>query len=245
MIGANSFSEQNKVDSVAIIMDGNGRWAQRRGLPRVEGHKAGAKTISSVINIFREYGVHHLTLYAFSTENWKRPRAEVDAIMSLVYMYIDKVVIPEIKRTGDLCVKFIGDKSVLSDDLREKCLEAEGLASDRPFVVNVALNYGGRDEIVYAANRAIADGHLSLSEEIMSKYMYTSNSPDPDMIIRTGGDFRISNFLLWQCAYSEFIIVDTMWPDFGRADIDRCMAEFYSRHRRFGGLDPMDSGSGV
>lgn len=239
-ISANS---GKKVDSVAIIMDGNGRWATRRGLLRTEGHKAGAKAAVEAIKLFREYGVHHITLYAFSTENWKRPKEEVDALMELIYYYIDEVVLGAIAENHDLCIKFIGDKSALSPKLREKCIEAEELAKDRPFVCNVALNYGGRDEIVHAANRAIADGHTVLSEDILSKYMYTASSPDPDMIIRTGGDLRISNFLLWQGAYSEFIVLDTLWPDFGRSDIERCMAEFTSRHRRFGGLDPEDTES--
>jgi undecaprenyl diphosphate synthase len=181
-----------------------------------------------------------LTLYAFSTENWKRPKEEVDALMELIYHYIDEVVIKAIVREGDICVRFIGDKSALSEELRNKCIEAEELAKDRPFVCNIALNYGGRDEIVHAVNSAIHDGYTELSEEILSRYMYSS-SPDPDLVIRTGGDFRISNFLLWQIAYSEFIILDTLWPDFGRSDIDRCMAEFGKRKRRFGGLDPEES----
>ena len=231
----------NKIDSVAIIMDGNGRWATKRGLPRTEGHKAGAKAAGEVVKLFREYGVHHLTLYAFSTENWKRPREEVDALMELIYHYIDEVVIKAIVKEGDICVKFIGDKSALSEELRNKCIEAEELAKDKPFVCNIALNYGGRDEIVHAVNSAIADGHSEISEEILSKYLYTSSSPDPDLLIRTGGDFRISNFLLWQIAYSEFVILDTLWPDFGRSDIDRCMAEFGKRKRRFGGLDPEET----
>ena len=234
---------ENKLDSVAIIMDGNGRWAKRRGLPRTEGHKAGAKAVANVIKMFREYGVHHITLYAFSTENWKRPSNEVEALMSLIYHYVDRVVIPEIKKNDQLCVRFIGDKSRLSEKLRKKCIEAEELAKGRPFVCNVALNYGGRDEILHAVNSALSDGHTEITEELLSKYMYTSGSPDPDLVIRTGGDFRISNFLLWQSAYSEFIITDTMWPDFGRADIEKCMAEFYSRRRRFGGLDPEDTES--
>ncbi len=221
-------------------MDGNGRWARKRGLPRTEGHIAGARVVSDVIKLFREYGVHHLTLYAFSTENWKRPREEVDAIMELIYRYIDLKVIPAIKEQGDLCIKFIGDRSALPEKLRAKCTEAESLAKNRPFVCNVALNYGGRDEIVMAANRAIADGYTELTEELLSQYMYTCDSPDPDMIIRTGGDLRISNFLLWQGAYSEFIVTNTLWPDFGRSDVERCIAEFNSRHRRFGGLDPED-----
>jgi undecaprenyl diphosphate synthase len=149
-------------------------------------------------------------------------------------------VLDAIKREGDICVRFIGDKSALPEKLRNKCIEAEELANDRPYVCNVALNYGGRDEIVHAANLAIADGHKELTEDILSKYMYTSGSPDPDIVIRTGGDFRISNFLLWQSAYSEFIVLDTLWPDFGRADVERCITDYNSRSRRFGGLDPED-----
>ncbi len=239
----NSHEKDNKINSVAIIMDGNGRWATKRGLPRTEGHRAGAKAAAKVPRLFREYGVHHLTLYAFSTENWKRPREEVDALMELIYHYIDSVVIPAIKKDGDLSIKFIGDKSALSDELRSKCIEAENLAKDRPFVLNIALNYGGRAEIVNAVNSAISDGHKSVSEDILSKYMYTSASPDPDMIIRTGGDLRISNFLLWQSAYSEIIVIDTLWPDFGKSDVEKCIAEFRSRKRRFGGLNPEDTES--
>ncbi len=239
-----SEEKMNKVDSVAIIMDGNGRWAKKRGLPRTEGHKAGAKATAGVIKLFREYDVHHLTLYAFSTENWKRPKEEVDALMDLIYYYVDSVVIPAIKKENDLCIRFIGDKSALSEKLRNKCIEAEELAKNRPYVCNVALNYGGRDDIVHAVNSAIADGYTEVNEEMLSRYMYTYGSPDPDMIIRTGGDCRISNFLLWQSAYSEIIVIDTLWPDFGRADIDRCLEEYNRRTRRFGGLDPEDQKEG-
>ena len=239
-----SEEKMNKVDSVAIIMDGNGRWAKKRGLPRTEGHKAGAKATAGVIKLFREYDVHHLTLYAFSTENWTRPKEEVDALMGLIYYYVDSVVIPAIKKENDLCIRFIGDKSALSEKLRNKCIEAEELAKNRPYVCNVALNYGGRDDIVHAVNSAIADGYTEVNEEILSRYMYTYGSPDPDIIIRTGGDCRISNFLLWQSAYSEIIVIDTLWPDFGRADIDRCLEEFNRRTRRFGGLNPEDQKEG-
>ena len=225
-----------KVDSVAIIMDGNGRWAKRRGLSRTEGHKAGAKAVSDVIKAFREYGVHHITLYAFSTENWKRPKAEVDALMDLIYTYVDRVVIPEIKKNGELCVRFIGDKSALSEELRNKCIEAEELSKDKPYVCNVALNYGGRDEIVHAVRSALADGHRDINEEILSEYMYTSHSPDPDMVIRTGGDFRISNFLLWQAAYAELYFTDVLWPDFGPEELDKAIEDFYTRKRRYGGV---------
>lgn len=229
------------INSVAIIMDGNGRWAKMRGLPRTEGHKAGAKALLGILKIFREYNIHHLTVYAFSTENWKRPQEEVDAIMDLLYQYIDEYMLDFIKREGDICVHFIGDKSRLSEKLRDKCIEAENLAKDRPYVCNIALNYGGRDEIIYAVNRAIADGHAELTPEILSGYMYTAASPDPDVIIRTGNESRISNFLLWQGAYSEFIVLDTLWPDFGRSEIEECFRIFNSRKRRFGGLDAEDN----
>ncbi len=229
-----------RLDSVAIIMDGNGRWAKRRGLPRSAGHVAGAKIIQGVLQYFREIGVHHVTLYAFSTENWKRPKEEVDGLMDLIYKYLDTVVIDKIKTDKDFSMKFLGDKSVLSEKLRNKCIEIENMAKDRAFVCNLALNYGGRDEIVHAANAVIADGHEVITEELLTKYMYTYPSSDPDLVIRTGGDFRVSNFLLWQSAYSEYVILDTLWPDFGRAEIDKCVKEFYSRNRRFGGLDPED-----
>ena len=242
MIKDNAGSSQNGggLNSVAIIMDGNGRWATKRGLSRTEGHKAGALAVKKALKLFRDRGVHHLTLYAFSTENWKRPREEVDALMELIYSYIDGVVIDAINKDDSLCIRFIGDKSALPEKLRDKCIEAENMAAGREFVCNVALNYGGRDEIVNAVNSAIADGHTRVDESILSSYMYTCASPDPDLIIRTGGDFRISNFLLWQCAYSEIIILDTLWPDFGECDVEKCITEFNSRHRRFGGLDPED-----
>lgn len=243
MSNLNKDSKGKRPDSVAIIMDGNGRWAKMRGLSRSEGHKAGAKAIAEVLKAFREYGVHHLTLYAFSTENWKRPKEEVDALMELIYTYVDGVVIKTLRKEKELCVRFIGDKSALPEKLRLKCIEAEEISKEGSFVCNVALNYGGRDEIVRAAELAFADGHSRLSEDILSRYMYTSGSPDPDLVIRTGGDFRISNFLLWQSAYSEFIILDTLWPDFGRSDIEKCIKEYYSRSRRFGGLDPIDAES--
>ena len=234
------FVTDDRLDSVAIITDGNGRWARRRGLPRSAGHVEGAKKIQPALEIFKKIGIHYVTFYAFSTENWKRPKEEVDTIMKLVYKYVDEVVIEKIKTDKDFSVKFIGDLSVLSDELRNKCLEAENMAKDRPFVCSVALNYGGRDEIVNAANSAIKDGHTELNEEILSKYMYTGSTPDPDLVIRTGGNFRISNFLLWQSAYSEYVIFDTLWPDFGEKEIMKAVRDFYSRKRRFGGLDKED-----
>ena len=226
-----------RIDSVAIITDGNGRWATKRGLKRSAGHIEGAKRIQPVLEFFRELGIHYVTMYAFSTENWKRPKEEVDTIMELVYKYVDEVVIEKIKTDKDFSVRFIGDLSPLPEKLRAKCLEAENMAKDRPFVCSVALNYGGRAEIVHAANEAHKAGHEVLTEEILSSYMYTSPTPDPDLVIRTGGDFRISNFLLWQSAYSEYIVLDKFWPDINERDIDKCVEEFYSRSRRFGGLE--------
>ena len=222
--------------SVAIIMDGNGRWAKRRLLPRTAGHVAGAKNVRPVLNILKEYGVKHITLYAFSTENWRRPKEEVDAIMELLYKYLDEITVDLTKPGSDFEVHFLGDKSALPEKLRDKCCEVEAIAHGRPCVCNIALNYGGRDEIVHAANRAIADGHTTLTEDIISKYTYTSHSPDPDLVIRTGGDFRVSNFLLWQIAYSEFYITETFWPDFKRDDIRAAFDSYASRQRRFGGL---------
>lgn len=231
---------RGRIDSVAIITDGNGRWATRRGLARSAGHVEGAKRIQPVLEYFRELGIHYVTMYAFSTENWKRPKEEVDTIMKLVYKYVDEVVIEKIKTDKDFSVRFIGDLSVLSDELREKCLEAENMAKDRPFVCSVALNYGGRDEIVHAANEAIKAGETNLTESTLAKHLYTAGTPDPDLIIRTGGDLRISNFLLWQSAYSEIVVLDTLWPDFGKKEVVYALSEFLKRKRRFGGLNKED-----
>ena len=227
---------RGRVDSVAIICDGNGRWATRRGLKRSAGHIEGAKRIQPVLEFFRELGIHYVTLYAFSTENWKRPKEEVDTIMKLVYKYVDEVVIEKIKTDKDFSIRFIGDLSVLSDELREKCLEAENMAKDRAFVCSVALNYGGRAEIARAATLAAEEG-LPVTEESLSRKLYTAGTPDPDLVIRTGGDLRISNFLLWQSAYSEIVVLDTLWPDFDKRAILKALSEFLGRKRRFGGLD--------
>ena len=227
-------------DSVAVIMDGNGRWAKSRGLPRSAGHVEGVKNLNRILRAFRELNIHHVTLYAFSTENWKRPADEVNTLMELAYKYLDGVIIPKMISDGSFSVRFLGDKTPLPEKLREKCIEVENMAKDKPFVCNVALNYGGRDEIVHAANLAIRDGHTTLTEDILSRYTYTYPSPDPDIVIRTGGDFRISNFLLWQSAYSEFFILDTLWPDFSKKELEEVINEFRKRNRRFGGLNPED-----
>ena len=220
-------------------MDGNGRWAKARGLARSEGHKAGAKVIEEVIKTLNAIGVHHVTLYAFSTENWKRPKEEVDGIMNLIYGYLERV--GQIGKEYRTSVRFIGDKSMLPEKLRKKCIEIENMSSSRENIINVALNYGGRDEIVRAVNEAIKEGCNPVTEADISRHLYTSDSPDPDLIIRTGGDLRISNFMIWQSAYSELYVTETLWPDFGRAELIKAAEEFYKRKRRYGGLDPEDT----
>ena len=232
-----------RLQSIGIIMDGNGRWAKKRLLPRSAGHVAGAKIIQQILEDLREIGIHHVTLYALSTENWKRPKEEVDGLMELIYKYLDEVVIEKINTDKDFSMCLLGDKSLLSEKLRNKCIEIEQMAKDRPFVCNLALNYGGRDEIVHAVNKALAEGKTEITEEDISRNLYTSASPDPDLIIRTGGDMRLSNFLIWQSAYSELYVTDTLWPDFSRREIEAAIKEFYSRKRRFGGLDPDEDAS--
>ena len=186
-------------------------------------------------------GIHYVTLYAFSTENWSRPKEEVDGLMDLIYKYLDGVVVDKVKRDKSFGMRFLGDKSALSEKLRNKCLEIEELSGEREFVCNLALNYGGRDEIVHAVNAAIAEGCSPITEADIQRHLYTCDSPDPDLIIRTGGDLRVSNFLIWQGAYSEYYVTDTLWPDFNRDEMIRAVEEFYKRKRRFGGLDPEDA----
>lgn len=225
-----------RLNSLGIIMDGNGRWAKARFLPRSAGHIAGAKIIQSILEDLRSMGIHYVTLYAFSTENWNRPKEEVDGLMELIYKYLDEVVIDKVKKDKDFCMRFLGDKSRLSEKLRNKCIEIEKMAEGRPFVCNLALNYGGRDEIVSAVNALIKEGRTEITKEDISSRLYTAGTPDPDLIIRTGGECRVSNFLLWQGAYSELFVTDTLWPDFSRKDINEAVDDFYKRQRRFGGI---------
>ncbi len=233
-------SSENVLRAVAIIMDGNGRWAKKRGLPRTAGHAAGAGRIQPALEKFRELGVHYVTLYAFSTENWKRPKEEVDTIMELAFKNLITTVSEKIDKDPDFSVKFLGDKAALPEKLRDIATALEEKSRGRSFVLSVALNYGGRAEIVHAVNRAIADGHSELTEDLLSSYLYSYPVPDPDLVIRTGGDFRTSNFLLWQTAYAEYYVTDTLWPDFDEGEINRAVSSFYSRKRRFGGLNKED-----
>ncbi len=216
---------------IAFIMDGNGRWATKRGLPREFGHREGAKTFRKITDYCEEIGIKYVTVYAFSTENWKRPKREVDAIMKLLDEYLDG------KKSQRAAFNFIGDIGALDQKLQDKIHRLEKETEGRELLLNVALNYGSRAEIAHAVNKLIAEGKNEITEDDISSHIYTSTSPDPDLIVRTGGDIRISNFLLWQSAYSELYFTDTLWPDMTGDDVDRAIIEFYSRKRRFGGLD--------
>ena len=220
---------------VGIIMDGNGRWARRRHLPRAVGHRAGVRAIRRVMEAFNEAGVHILTLYAFSTENWQRPRGEVSSLMRLFQETLESEV-EELNAKG-VQLRIIGDRNRLDPVLRSRVEESESrTAHNRANVLNVAINYGGRSELVEAIHE-LALGGTDLSqvdEATLGAALYTSGLPDPDLIIRTAGELRVSNFLLWQGAYAELHVSDTLWPDFGPADVDAALRDFQSRRRTFG-----------
>lgn len=223
-----------KFRHIAFIMDGNGRWAKKRGMPREYGHKIGSATFKKICIYCCDIGFRAVTVYAFSTENWKRPQHEVDAIMGILDDYLE-----ELKRDYKQYhnrFKFIGDLSVLTPALREKIAYVETLNTEFDQILNIALNYGGRAEIAHAFNTLAAEGKTSVTEEDISRAVYTVESGDPDMIVRTGGDLRISNFLLWQAAYSELYFTDKLWPDLTTDDVDRIVKDFYSRKRRYGGI---------
>lgn len=226
---------------IGIIMDGNGRWAKRRGLKRSDGHRAGAKTLEDITDYCSKIGVKFLTVYAFSTENWKRDKAEVDAIMELIYEYMSNM--ENLIGGKDCRIRVIGDRSRLSDKLNAKILEVEDYTKDRTGpTLNIALNYGGRDEILRAARlaaQAVSEGKITadgIDEKYMSSLMYTGDNPEVDLIIRPSGEKRLSNFLLWQCAYSEFWFSNTCWPDFTPKHMRIAIAEYQKRNRRFGGV---------
>ena len=217
---------------IAFIMDGNGRWAQAKLLPREMGHVAGAKNFKKIALYCRSIGIEHCTVYAFSTENWNRPKNEVNAILKLLDQYLD-----EGEEHENVSYRFIGDKNGLPALLAERTAALEEKTKGRPFTLNIALNYGGRAEIVHAVNRLIAEGKESVTEEDISARMYTAGCPDPDLVVRTGKELRTSNFLMWQSAYSELYFSDKMWPDFSTEDVDQAVIDFSKRKRRFGGLD--------
>ncbi|MBE6699333.1 MAG: di-trans,poly-cis-decaprenylcistransferase [Ruminococcaceae bacterium] len=219
---------------IAFIMDGNGRWAQKRGMPRSYGHSVGAETFRRVAEYCRKIGIRYMTVYAFSTENWKRPHEEVQTIMDILTDYIDKCANNAEKE--NIHVRFIGNLSVFSQDLQDKMERIDRETVHHPFCLNIAFNYGGREELVHACTALIREGNANVTEADISANLYTANCPDPDLIVRTGGDMRISNFLLWQSAYAEYHFTDVLWPDFSERDVDAAVAAFYSRRRRFGGV---------
>ena len=225
---------------IAIIMDGNGRWAKKRGLPRTAGHKAGAEAFRRIANYCRTIGVEYLTVYAFSTENWKRSEEEVSGIMKLLGSYLKEALQDMEKNRVKFC--FFGDLTRLSPQLQKLCNEAQTKSGQYDVQVNFCLNYGGRDELVHAAKAfalEVADGMRKpeeLTEELLASYLYSADVPDPELIIRPSGELRTSNFLLWQSAYSEYVFLNVLWPDFGPADLDEAIAQYHRRNRRFGGV---------
>lgn len=225
---------------VAIIMDGNGRWAKRRGLPRTAGHAVGSENFRKIATYCKNIGMDYLTVYAFSTENWKRPADEVSAIMKLLKKYLDEAVAT--MERDKIRMKVFGNVKTLPEELRKLVAKTDEISERyEGFQANICLNYGGRDEIITAAKRYAADllegrATRELTEEVFSSYLYSAGIPDPELIIRTGGEQRISNFLLWQCAYSELYYTDTFWPDFGPAELDKAIAAYNARDRRFGGV---------
>ncbi|MBQ6890367.1 MAG: isoprenyl transferase [Oscillospiraceae bacterium] len=225
---------------IAIIMDGNGRWAKNRGLPRTAGHAAGAEAFRKIANYCRELGVEYLTVYAFSTENWKRSQEEVSGIMRLLGLYLKEALRDMRKNRVRFC--FFGDLTKLSPKLQKLCLQAQEESADYDVQVNFCLNYGGRQELVQAAQRFAADVQQGLvqpqelTEDMLSSYLYSKDVPDPELIIRPSGEKRTSNFLLWQSAYSEYVFMNVLWPDFSPEHLDEAIEEYHRRNRRFGGV---------
>jgi len=230
--------EPLKVDErlrhIAFIMDGNGRWAKARGMQRPMGHVEGMRSFERLMDHCQDIGIEHVTVYAFSTENWKRPKIEVDTIMNLLSTYIDRGI-NELDE-HDTEYHFIGDKSGLPEELREKATRLEELSRGKKLVLNIALNYGAHAELTHAVNTLLASGKSSVTEEDIKNALYTAHSPYPDLLIRTAGEYRLSNFLLWQLAYSELCFTNTLWPDLTCDQLDDIIREFLGRNRTYGGL---------
>ncbi len=226
---------------IAIILDGNGRWARRRGLPRTAGHKVGAETFRTIATYCRDIGIDYLTVYAFSTENWKRPQDEVDTIMTLLKRYLLEAI--ETMERDNVRLNFMGDLTVLSRELQELAAQCNAISARLTGCqCNICINYGGRAEIVHAARRFAEDCAAGiakpeeLTEERFDGYLYSAGIPSPELLIRPGGEQRLSNFLLWQCAYTEFYSTEVLWPDFSKEDLHRAIAAYQGRDRRFGGV---------
>lgn len=227
---------------IAVIMDGNGRWAKKRGLPRTAGHQQGIEACKRAVRAAGELGIQYLTLFGFSTENWRRPEDEINELMRLLRMYLRSET-AELHR-NNVRMRMIGDRKPFSKDIMELIENAEDLTAENTGLkLNIALNYGGRDEIIMAAAdtaKQLAEKNIEPTFEAMQEYLpqnlMTKESPDPDILIRTSGEQRISNFLLWQCAYTEFVFTDTLWPDFDKKDLEAAMNEYVGRERRFGAI---------
>lgn len=229
-------SERVLPTHIAIIMDGNGRWAKKRSLPRTAGHVAGSKNFKDIARYCNKIGLKYLTVYAFSTENWKRPQDEVDNIMRIFKEYLEDA---KNFKDENIKVQFIGDRSVLDDDIKRLMKESEDASRDATGLhLNIAINYGGRDEIVHAVKNIVNNGVApeNIDEQLISENLYTAGQPDPDFIIRPSGEYRLSNYLIWQSAYSEYWFSDILWPDFKPKDLEKAIDDYNHRNRRFGGV---------
>lgn len=226
---------RKKPRHIGIIMDGNGRWAKKRGFPRLAGHKEGAENFKRIAEYLVDLDIEVATFYAFSTENWKRPQDEVQNIMALLVDYLEEWM--SMRKDKNMRFRFIGDKSAFSPKIQKLMAEVEEKSAAYPNQLNLALNYGSRDEIVNACNRLLAEGKEKITAEDLASHLYTAGQPDVDLIVRTGGEMRLSNFLLYQSAYAEFYFTDKLWPDITSEDIDRAIDYFNGRERRFGGVN--------
>lgn len=237
MVGSNAY-QANFPLHIAIIMDGNGRWAQARHRPRVFGHQEGVKTVRRIVEDAADIGVEHLTLYSFSTENWTRPKAEIAALFNLLKKYVEDDL--DTLNRNNVRIRILGSREGLKPDLIELIKRVETTTqANTEFNLNIAFNYGGRDEILRAAAKAVADGKdlSSMPQTELTPYLDTADLPEPDLVIRTSGEKRISNFLLWQAAYAEFVFTDVLWPDFKKEDLLSAISDYQNRERRFGNLN--------
>ncbi len=232
--GKKNAPDTAELKHIAFIMDGNGRWATRRGMPREYGHKVGAKVFRNIVEYCADIGINCVTVYAFSTENWRRPEKEVSALMELFRVYLRDAVATMMER--DIRIVFLGDKSLFPEDIIQIMCDIERDSQNNHKRLNIAMNYGGRDEIVHAVNKLISEGKTEICEDDITSHLYTLDSPMPDLIMRTAGEIRTSNFLMWQSAYSEYYFVDKLWPDLREKDIDEAVAVFNRRKRNFGGI---------
>ncbi len=229
-----SVTVDERLSHIAFIMDGNGRWAKKRALPRSAGHIAGAEACERVFRYCQKIGIKTVTVYAFSTENWNRPQEEVEGLMKLFNKQLDRLI--DRFEKNDARYIFLGDKAPFTEELRAKMLwlEEKSQARGSDYTLNLAINYGARDELIHAFSALVAEGKTAITEADVAAHLYTKDSPDPDLIVRTGGEYRLSNFLLWQASYAELMTLDCYWPDMNEKRVDEIVRNFYERERRFG-----------